>query len=207
MYLLKKPILILAVLMPFLVSLIPDGNTGKKLTGNTSGFINITVESNINRVFFNYNLEGKCISVTDSSSSEINESKSCSRIVVPVKEFKCPSRFVYKDFLTLLKADRFPFLEIDLPGDANIKLISDDSLILRGVSISVAGVSKKYDINCSVEKINSQMQILNGTTMIKLTDLNIDPPVKSFGLVKVRNEIIINFGFCLNDILKRNYPV
>lgn len=184
--------------MPLLVSFRFDENNEKRQTDYSQGYINITVESNINRLFFRYNLKGSCLSAIDSTVAGSGDNPSCPRIVVPVKDFECTSHFVYKDFLTLLKAERFPFLEIDLPDNTEINYISGDTVILRGVTLSVAGVSKKYDINCKIKKISGNIQILNGTTRLKLTDLDIDPPVKSFGLVKVKNEIIINFGFCLN---------
>jgi hypothetical protein len=66
-------------------------------------------------------------------------------------------------------------------------------VLLKGISITVAGVSRQYDINCKIHNVDNENQVLNGTALIKLTDLEIVPPVKMLGLVKVKNEITINF--------------
>jgi len=74
---------------------------------------------------------------------------------------------------------------------------------LKGVSITVAGVSNQFDLNCKIDKVDNENQILNGTTRIKLTDFEIVPPVKLLGLVRVKNEIIINFKFCIKSNTSR----
>lgn len=196
----KRTSFLLIVLLPLILNFRAAAEIVNEGPIYSSGFINITVESNINRIFFNYNIKGNCLSDSGSSSLFPDDSSSLTRIVVPVKEFKCKNQYAYKDFLTLLKADMFPNLEIDFPVNTDIVYISDDSILLRGVIISVAGSFKKYDINCKIDSRIKNSRVLLGTTRINLTDLDIEPPVKSFGLIKVRNEIIINFGFCLSDI-------
>lgn len=196
----KRISLFLIVLLPHILNLRADAEIGNKGPIYSSGFINITVESNINRLFFNYSIKGNCLSDPGSSSLFPDDSLSLTRIVVPVKEFKCLNQHAYKDFLSLLKADKFPNLEIDFPVNTDIVHNSDDSILLRGVIISVAGIYKNYDINCKIDSKIKNSRVLLGTIRINLTDLDIEPPVKSFGLIKVRNEIIINFGFCLSDI-------
>lgn len=73
-------------------------------------------------------------------------------------------------------------------------------MILRGVTITVAGVSNQYDIICKIVKGDNENQIPDGTIRIKLSDLEIIPPVKLLGLVKVKNEIIIDFELCFKYI-------
>jgi hypothetical protein len=38
-----------------------------------------------------------------------------------------------------------------------------------------------------------------GTLKVRLTDLEIEPQVKYFGLVKIRDEVIVKFGFSYKD--------
>ena len=104
----------------------------------------------------------------------------------------------YNDFLTLLKERQYPEMTISIPQEVTSLKYSTDSVILNDVLISIAGVSKKYDIECRIENLNKDDQFLIGTAKIRLSDLEIEAPVKSFGLVKVRDEIIVKFGFCLN---------
>jgi hypothetical protein len=67
------------------------------------------------------------------------------------------------------------------------------------VTISIAGVSKKYDITGRIEDLNSNDHLLVGTINISLADLEIEPPVKFFGLVKIKDEVIVKFGISLKD--------
>jgi len=192
----KKILLILILFSFVLVSFMGDDGLKYGTTDHSFGFIDITVETNFNRLFFRYDLKEWCLSVADATEPEYVHNTSVSRINIPVKDFKCTNQFVYRDFLALLKVDQFPNLEITIPQNPDIISYTEDSVILNGISFTVAGVSKKYDIDCEIEKVDNENQILNGTIRVKLTDLEIDPPVKWLGLVKVKNEIIVKFGFC-----------
>ncbi|HBE40712.1 MAG TPA: hypothetical protein DDW27_05830 [Bacteroidales bacterium] len=175
----------------------PEG--GKSPGTGQTGFIIITVESNINRIFFKYYIRDWCLSVPGVTRTSFGNDSSVSVIKVRVKDFKSTSLFVSRDFLNLMKADEFPYLEIAILQNRGIVYHPDGIYLLKDVSITVAGVSRKYDIVCRIDNIDNECQILNGTLRLKLTDLKIDPPVKLSGLVKVRNEIIVNFGFCIRN--------
>jgi hypothetical protein len=193
-------LLILTLFLPQIIGFRPDDSLKSELADNPSGFINITVLSNINRQVFHYNLKQQCLPTKENSEILYSHGRPVSSIIIPVKEFNCTDKLVYKDFLTLLKAELYPYLEIDIPIYSGIEYNSGDSVLLKGMTITVAGVSKEYDINCKIDRVNNESQILNGTSRIKLTDLKIVPPVKLLGLIKVQNEIIINFEFCLKSV-------
>lgn len=163
------------------------------------GFIDIIVESNVNRVIFTYALSETSLSETRATLSGNNDDSSTARIIVPVKNFRCSNQFVYKDFLTLLKASQYPNLTINIPQKVLLQYSTSDSVIIRGVMINIAGVSKRYNITCNIENLNKKDFILLGTTTISLTDLEIEPPVKYFRLIKIKDKVIIKFGFCLKD--------
>jgi hypothetical protein len=194
-----KPIkLILILFFTINVCLGEDnGKSGK--TDYSAGFIDIIVKSNINSLVFSYDLRGKCILAANGIKTKYAYDTSRLRIMVPIRDFKCKNQFVYKDFLTLLKAEYFPYLEIAIPQNPCIITPANGSGILKDVSVSVAGVIKKYDINCRIENAENENEILLGTSRIRLTDFGIEPPVKFSGLVKVKDEIIVNFGFCLKN--------
>lgn len=163
------------------------------------GYIDITVESNVNKLYFKYALNQICLSINVETLQSRSDDTSNARIIVPVNEFTCTNKLAYRDFLTLLKSNQYPNITIAIPQKVLVQKQSTDSVILHDVLINIAGVSRKYDINYSIENANGKDSFLVGTTKIKLTDLNIEPPQKSFGLVKVKNEIIVKFGFCLKD--------
>lgn len=165
---------------------------------NSSGFINIIVESNINRMLFEYDFNER----HSRANQEISKSfvnKIFSRVKVPLKEFKCPNKIMYRDFLDLLKAEQFPYLEIYLPPKPDDLSGDYDSFILPDVMITVGGVSRSYNIRCNILHPDQNSAFLAGYARIKLSDLDIDPPTRFSGLIKVKNEIIVKFGFYLTD--------
>jgi len=198
----KKNLLILSLLLCFpLAGFIIDNNEpGGKAPAN--GFIDITVESNVNRLFFSYPLSRT--SIYDAGESG-NEESEAVNIIVPVRDFRCSNETAFRDFLTLLKADQYPELSITVPQDYLLQNPQNEQVTIHDVIINIAGVSKKYDIACRVENRNSQDYILVGIVKIRFTDLKIEPPVKYFGLVKIKDEVIVKFGFSLEDFNLATY--
>lgn len=175
-----------------------DGNSSTKDSG--SGFIEITVQSNINRLIFNYNLTGNCIISSGAAKTKYDYDTSGLKISVPIRDFECRNQSVYEDFLRLLKADQFPYLEIDVPQYQAFNVSENETSVLeKEIAITVTGISKKYDIICRIEKNGAQNEILYGIAQIRFTDFEIKPPVKFSGLVKVKDEIIVKFGFCIQN--------
>jgi hypothetical protein len=164
-----------------------------------TGFIDITVESNVNHLLFTYALTEMCLSETGANLPGSNIDISTARIIVPVKDFKCSNQLVYKDFLTLLKASQYPYITIAIPQKVLLQYRTGNSVTLNNVLINIAGVTKRYDITCVIENRDKTDSILIGSIKIRLTDLKIEPPVKYLGLVKVKDEVIVKFGFCLKD--------
>jgi hypothetical protein len=193
----RKLLLILFVSLSSFTVNIQETELNLENTGSAAGSIKITVFSNIDKQFFQYNLKQQCLSISEGIKPGYAYGPESSRITIPVREFKCSNKTAYRDFLTLIKADQNPYLEIYIPDNSNVVYNKEDSVVLKGVSIIVAGTSKKYDLFCRIIKDGDQNRILNGTTGIKLTDLGILPPVRLLGLVRVKNEILINFEICL----------
>ena len=173
----------------------------------SSGYIDITVESNINKVLFKYNLNENEYPFREIAFTGDRQNASEINIVVPVKEFQCSNNIAYRDFISLLKANQYPYLSISLPRDELVMNGPGDMVEIRDVLITIAGLPKKYNINCRVIYSSEGYPVLVGTIKIRLTDLDILPPVKSFGLIKIKDEIIVKFGFSLNEevvILTKN---
>jgi hypothetical protein len=192
----KRTSLILLILVCFPLSgfRFSDGkHDGEVLT---DGFIDITVESNINRVFFSYPLNG--LSLNDSGYTGNTDSEAVN-ITVPVRDFRCANTTAYHDFVSLLKADQYPDLSISIPHDDLLQYPRTGYVRIHNLVINIAGVTRTYDILCRTENFDSDDSFLVGTLKVRLTDLDIEPPVKYFGLVKIKDEVIVKFGFSYKD--------
>lgn len=193
----KRIFLILTVLIYFPVAGFRIDNGSYELKAPASGFIDIIVESNVNRLVFSYPLSEIKLYYAGEAIAD-TENKDTANIIVPVKDFRCTNKLAFKDFLTLLKANQYPNLTITIPQKFLMQFYHD-SITIHNIMINIAGISKKYDIPCRAENLNSEDYLLIGTINIRLEDLKIEPPEKYFGLVKIKDEVIVKFGFRLKD--------
>lgn len=156
-----------------------------------TGYLDITVESNVNKVNFSYPISERNLTAGNSAKMRT--------IIVPVKDFRCDNKIAFRDFLTLLQAEKYPELTIEIPDRVLQQLSHEDEVELKDVTINIAGVSKEYNIICTAENSPEGDRILAGTIKIDLNDYDIRPPVKYFGMVKIRDEVIVKFGLGVRD--------
>jgi polyisoprenoid-binding protein YceI len=167
-------------------------------TPSRTGFINIIVESNVNKVLFTYplnevDLQNQSVLFRD------NENEEAAKIVVPVKDFKCSNKLAFNDFLNLLRANQYPEITISIPQRFLKNLDRDKTSVLKNVEITIAGQTRKYNIQCKTENSGDEGLKLIGSVKIDLRDLQIKPPVKYFGMVRIKDEVIVNFGIGIKD--------
>ena len=158
-------------------------------------YIEIRGETNIN----NFNLQ-QIIQENEICAPRIDgwvhyPGSSSYEIQIPVKNFNANNHFVYQDFLELVNASRFPYIMIQINNDQFKEFYALKNNHLTQIKISIAGVSKSVPVECSILECSHGEKVIIGNKTLKLTDFKLDPPVKSFGLIKVKNELNINFEF------------
>lgn len=101
-----------------------------------------------------------------------------------------------EDFRSILNASDYPNLLLQI-RQININPDSegfDRLAVTADVAVTIAGVSRdflifdSYVINETEEDLT-----LYGTQSVKMTDFNIDPPVRFWGAVRVSDALKINF--------------
>ncbi len=158
-----------------------------------ANFLVINGESNINKFSFSYMTP----LLTRGGNSNKGAEDEKIDFKIPVHQFKSGNPRMYDDFLTLLKAKEYPYIVISLmTGNSNREINSGISRNER-ISVTIAGVTREYTINCTLAHCNEDL-VLNGRQTIKLTDFGLIPPVRLSGIVKVENEINVRFGFIVN---------
>jgi len=113
-------------------------------------------------------------------------------LVVPVRDFKSKPEKVRDDFLRLTDAGKNPFITIRLLQD--ISLPAGHIYTVLPVSVMMAGNSNTYPVNCRIERTDENSLLFEGQQTISLTDYGIDPPEKVVGMIKVENDLVINFS-------------
>jgi len=160
---------------------------------NCSNYIYIGVESNINQFSFLYN----SLYPAHNRDQVRTEDTGYLEISIPIRDFEASNPLMYNDFLKLLKAKEYPRLKICISNyQLEIAWRDRDVPLPNNIQITLAGISRTYEIGCTLDNCDKNLYI-SGAAKIKLSDFDISPPAKFNGLVKVRDEISVNFGLMI----------
>jgi len=126
-------------------------------------------------------------------------------ISIPVRNFSATNKMVYKDFLKLLKVTSYPDIKIFMDEEQFNALYSGSNFYLANIGVIVSGVSRYYRIPCTISPCVDGRITVSGRQELMLTDFKLEPPEKTLGLIKVQNQLIINFEFRLPLNQELNY--
>lgn len=113
----------------------------------------------------------------------------------PLVEFDCGQKVKNKEFGQLLNVKEYKNILINLNG---LIIHQDDSLGTMGkfmTAIKISGLQGEEDIDILDILSDHRSSIYKGTTTINIRDYGLKPPVKFLGLVKVKEEVKIDFEF------------
>ena len=108
---------------------------------------------------------------------------------VKVGGFNCGNNMMNKDFKELLRNDTHPMIAI------RIKKIIPAQNHTGGIALAefnIAGEKQEYQIPVNVSDQQPE-GLYSGNKTINISDFNLEPPKKFMGLVKVEEEIMVNF--------------
>ncbi len=165
-------------------------------TAVCDNYINISGNTNVNRFQFDFEFSRPVKFVVENKFNIVDENESIFEIPIPVRNFRSDNQLIYHDFLTLLKAEEYPRIIIGISyPQLNDFLTGISSSAVPQIRITIAGVSRTYRVPCFVSSCTGREVYVTGIRGIRLSDFNLDPPEKFQGLIKVKDEVIINFGF------------
>lgn len=116
-------------------------------------------------------------------------------IKLEVQHFDCHNPVMTADLRKTLKAREFPrlvirFLSISQYPDATTRQKMTKGL----VTIELAGVSKRFEVDYKVLSAESDYINLVGSREINFSDFNISPPSKLGGMIRTDNELSVVFN-------------
>jgi len=158
-------------------------------------YINIVGNTNLNQFEFRLNFPRHQIFSVDYSSLTTQKNAGLFEIPLPVISFEASNQFLYHDFLALLKANLHPKIIIGIGYNQLLEFLNGENYTVQNIRITLAGVTREYPVSCIVNSCSDNLVYISGYKNLKLTDFNIEPPEKFQGLVRVENEVMINFGF------------
>ena len=166
-----------------------------------NSYLNILGKTNINKFTCNYygQFPADTMSVhwqQQRNSIKVNDVK----LRLQVASFDCGNKIMNNDLQDLLKKDSYPHVVIELlrlypaenPGETNLFGQAE-------LNFHMAGAKQTYTVPIYLKEIRGKNYFV-GTHKFDITDFDITPPTKFLGMVKVDNEISVEFGLDIRII-------
>lgn len=106
--------------------------------------------------------------------------------------FNCGNRTINNDFHDLLQTKKYPNINFEI-----LSATKHINIVETQVTIEIAGIKRQYKVTV---KKNGELAPLEGVLCVNITDFGLTPPTKMMGMIVVREDIEIVFGFDLKVI-------
>ncbi|MGO3155132.1 MAG: hypothetical protein ACTIJT_06230 [Mesonia sp.] len=108
-------------------------------------------------------------------------------ILIPVIDFDCPKKMMERDLQKLVEAHKYPEIQLFLEPQP-INSASPKTKI----AIRIKEILQKYEVDLIKTTTNGK-SFYTGNQVISLANYDLEPPTKALGLVKVSDEVKIEF--------------
>ncbi|MBE9663908.1 YceI family protein [Mucilaginibacter myungsuensis] len=115
--------------------------------------------------------------------------------------FDCHKAMMTRDLQKTLKAKQYPNLHIRFLNLSTMPELSTSPAAITGdVELEIAGTKKIYSINYQIATDDNKMIHLSGSQEICFSDLKLIPPQKMGGMIKTKDQLVINFHLKMRAI-------
>ena len=115
---------------------------------------------------------------------------------LPVNQFDCANKMINKDFSEVLQADKHPNIQIQFVA---LERWTGAPNIGGTAYITLAGVTKPFTIHYDVNSTARNL-LLKGHQKISFSDFGLKAPEKMMGLIKVQDNLEVEFHLALRAI-------
>lgn len=116
--------------------------------------------------------------------------------------FDCGMQMMTHDFRKTIKSKEFPVVSIEFISFERLPKYGAAEAFKGKMKISLAGVTKPFEMTCTIETESSGYIHLKGSRRFTFADFNLEPPSHMMGLVKVQDALDVSFHLVL--LLDRN---
>jgi hypothetical protein len=180
-----KIILVTLILLSFAF------NTNKTVVKITSkSELTIKGSSNVNNFECKYNnklIEDEIQITSKRSSNKL--SLEGAKIAIKSKGFDCVNKMITKDFKTLLKANEYENINLELK---EILFLKEE--FNTKINVEIAGVKRDYILPVIYDEKN---EMVKGNLVINIEDFNLKTPKKLLGFIVVKDKVTIKFNLHL----------
>lgn len=122
------------------------------------------------------------------------------RLRVPVDSLRCGNRRMERDMFEALRADAHPTIDFQFQGlVGGVEHDIDERryrAVVSGV-LTLAGARRTVKVPVEAERLSRDCFRLKARLPLRMTDFNITPPTALFGVVKAKNELVVDFELVL----------
>jgi len=112
--------------------------------------------------------------------------------------FDCGMAIMTSDFRKTVKSEEYPAIVIDFISFERAPSYAQGEEKFKGIlKISLAGVTKLFEVDCSIETKPSGMIHLMGGRAFTFADFGLKPPSRMMGTIKVQEELNVKFHLVL----------
>jgi hypothetical protein len=106
----------------------------------------------------------------------------------------CGVPLMTSDFRKAINSKEYPSIIIDFISFERMPVYANVSDKFKGIlKISIGGVTKVFEVNCSIDATSAGIIHLVGAREFNFSDFNITPPVRMFGAVRVNQSLTVSF--------------
>ncbi len=122
-------------------------------------------------------------------------------VKIPVNELNCGKAPINRDMRKTLNADEYPVIEYKLLS-SQLMCCTDDFLpqtmeIETVGNLTLSGKTRQERIIISGQFIGTYLFRITGSHLVRMSEFGLEPPSPMMGLIKVNDEMIVNFDVIL----------
>lgn len=189
------------LLLPMLIASSPSSIY--TYTVQEESWISLSGSSNINTFDCYSNsdvLNGNLIVTTNGNSNSLNFSNAFLKL--NIKSFDCKNPMLNKDLYKTLGAEQTPFITIELIDATTTRQQEVNRTIIGKMQATIAvtlnNKCKMIEIPITWQKVGESKFRFTGSQELSMSDFDITPPTAAFGLIRVNNQISINFSMVVS---------
>jgi hypothetical protein len=146
-------------------------------------------KSNVNDFSFVFENNSEALQTEKVLTKKTNQK---TEYLFPVKRFKTDNKCIQNDFFDMIQAEKYPFISFAIDKEQIELLESGSECDSINAIITITQESKQIWIPIKKEE-QIKGVFLTGKFDLLLTNFNLTPLSKFFGLVKVENNVVIDF--------------
>lgn len=116
----------------------------------------------------------------------------------------CRNNLITDGFMETVKAEEYPEIRISLLSLQKDRMYAEAQTINGMVEINIAGVSRKYPLKGNLQVLDDDKLYLQGQQKLKLSDFGLQPQTRMLGMIKVEDQVAVNFQLIIKAIQTQN---